>query len=124
MANSDNVLRAGLTPKYMDVPELAKCTKFAEKPASTLLLEPVEQDHILLFPVPVPDFKFAIFPQPDNVQVSIDSAEVLMPLDSDLTLESNDGTIITISKGQSVFVPAYTGNYKLRSLGRVARAYN
>lgn len=124
MANSDNVLRAGLTPKYMDVPELAKCTKFAEKPASTLLLEPVEQDHILLFPVPVPDFKFAIFPQPDNVQVSIDSAEVLMPLDSDLTLESNDGATITISKGQSVFVPAYTGNYKLHSLGRVARAYN
>ncbi len=124
MANSDNVLRAGLTPKHIDVPELAKCTKFAEKPAETLLLEPVEQKDILLFPVPVPDFKFAIFPQPSKVLVSIDSAEVLMPLDADLTLESTDGQSVTISKGQSVFVPAYTGSYKLSSSGRVARAYN
>lgn len=30
MANSDNVLRAGLTPKHIDVVELAKCTLFKE----------------------------------------------------------------------------------------------
>ncbi|MFV0448400.1 MAG: mannose-6-phosphate isomerase, class I [Vibrio sp.] len=123
MANSDNVLRAGLTPKYMDVPELAKCTKFAEKPASTLLLAPVEQENVLLFPVPVPDFKFAIFPKPDHVQVSANSAEILLPLDADMTLQSPDGQSVTISKGQSVFVPAYTQNYQLTSAGRVARAY-
>lgn len=29
MANSDNVLRGGLTPKYVDVPELVKVLKFA-----------------------------------------------------------------------------------------------
>lgn len=124
MANSDNVLRAGLTPKHMDVAELAKCTKFVEKPAETLLLEPVDQGDILLFPVPVPDFKFAIFPQPHSVEMSIDSAEVLMPLDAGLTIENNQGISVTIDKGQSVFVPAYTGSYKLSSAGRVARAYN
>jgi len=124
MANSDNVLRAGLTPKHMDVAELAKCTKFAEKPAETLLLEPVDQGDILLFPVPVPDFKFAIFPQPHSVEVSIDSAEVLMPLDAGLTVENDQGISVTIDKGQSVFVPAYTASYKLSSAGRVARAYN
>lgn len=30
MANSDNVLRAGLTPKHMDIPELLKNTDFVE----------------------------------------------------------------------------------------------
>ncbi len=28
MANSDNVLRAGLTPKYIDIPELVANVKF------------------------------------------------------------------------------------------------
>ncbi|APT93097.1 mannose-6-phosphate isomerase [Corynebacterium phocae] len=32
MANSDNVLRGGLTPKYVDVPELVKVLKFASLP--------------------------------------------------------------------------------------------
>ncbi|TOC16456.1 mannose-6-phosphate isomerase, partial [Vibrio parahaemolyticus] len=31
MANSDNVLRAGLTSKHIDVYELARCTLFDEK---------------------------------------------------------------------------------------------
>ncbi|ECN3839419.1 mannose-6-phosphate isomerase, partial [Salmonella enterica subsp. enterica serovar Newport] len=33
MANSDNVLRAGLTPKYIDIPELVANVKFEPKPA-------------------------------------------------------------------------------------------
>ncbi len=41
MANSDNVLRAGLTPKHMDVEELVKCTDFVPKPFNSLVLEPM-----------------------------------------------------------------------------------
>lgn len=41
MANSDNVLRSGLTPKYMDVDELVKCTVFKTKPAEQLLNHPI-----------------------------------------------------------------------------------
>ncbi|XPE68970.1 hypothetical protein ACNKHP_00635 [Shigella boydii] len=37
MANSDNVLRAGLTPKYIDIPELVANVKFEAKPANQLL---------------------------------------------------------------------------------------
>ncbi|MEX9248272.1 mannose-6-phosphate isomerase, partial [Salmonella enterica] len=37
MANSDNVLRAGLTPKYIDIPELVANVKFEPKPAGELL---------------------------------------------------------------------------------------
>jgi mannose-6-phosphate isomerase len=35
MANSDNVLRAGLTPKYIDIPELVANVKFVAKPAAS-----------------------------------------------------------------------------------------
>lgn len=124
MANSDNVLRAGLTPKHMDVEELAKCTLFKEKPASTLLLQPHEENGALLFPVPVPDFKFALYNSPENTLVTVTSAEILFPIDDDATLIHDSGVKVTISKGQSVFVPAYTTQYQLVSAGRVARAYN
>lgn len=40
MANSDNVLRAGLTPKYIDIPELVANVKFEAKPANQLLTQP------------------------------------------------------------------------------------
>jgi mannose-6-phosphate isomerase len=42
MANSDNVLRAGLTPKYIDIPELVANVKFVAKPAGELLTQPVQ----------------------------------------------------------------------------------
>ncbi|MBY8069973.1 mannose-6-phosphate isomerase, class I [Vibrio fluvialis] len=124
MANSDNVLRAGLTPKHMDVLELAKCTRFAEKPESTLLLTPIEQDGALLYPVPVDDFKFALYTKPSQTSVTVSSAEIIFPIDEDATLISDEGIEVTIRKGQSVFVPAYTAHYQLSSAGRVARAYN
>ncbi|MDQ2109595.1 MULTISPECIES: mannose-6-phosphate isomerase, class I [unclassified Vibrio] len=124
MANSDNVLRAGLTPKHIDITELAKCTRFAEKPASTLLLTPKITDGALLFPVPVTDFKFAIYPQPKQCRVNVSSAQILLAIDHDATLTAADGQSVTIHKGESVFIPAYTEHYQLSSLGRVAKAYN
>jgi mannose-6-phosphate isomerase len=60
MANSDNVLRAGLTPKYIDIPELVANVKFTPKPASELLTQPVKQASSLEFPIPVDDFAFSL----------------------------------------------------------------
>ncbi len=55
MANSDNVLRAGLTPKHIDVPELMKHTIFET------IVPDIMQGNIVLpgekiYPCPVPDF--------------------------------------------------------------------
>lgn len=61
MANSDNVLRAGLTPKYMDVPELVANTLFEAKPADKVLLAPIEEGNAKHFAIPVPDFKFNVY---------------------------------------------------------------
>jgi mannose-6-phosphate isomerase len=54
MASSDNVLRCGLTPKHVDVPELLRITDFAE------LAEPRWPADGAGFVVPVPDF--ALYP--------------------------------------------------------------
>ncbi len=124
MANSDNVLRAGLTPKHMDVEELVKCTDFIPKPMNTLLTKAEIKGCEHHFPVPVQDFKFSVFQEPKDQQVEMSSAEILMPIDADVTLLAKSGETLVLGKGQSAFIPTYVGSYTIRCEGRVARAFN
>lgn len=124
MANSDNVLRAGLTPKHIDVEELVKCTDFIPKPMNTLLTHAEIKGCEHQFPVPVQDFKFSVFQKPKKQQVEMTSAEILMPIDANVTLLAESGETLVLDKGQSVFIPAYVGNYTISCEGRVARAFN
>lgn len=123
MANSDNVLRAGLTAKYIDVQELINCTNFNEKPLSDLLLSPIEDSGIQEYPIPVDDFSFAIFPHSCLRQIETNSAEILLSLDQPMTLTHKNGESLVIGKGRSVFIPAYAKKYTLNCKGRVTRAY-
>jgi len=54
MANSDNVLRGGLTPKHIDVPELLKHTLF--EGINPVLLKADAGSLETVYPCPVPDF--------------------------------------------------------------------
>lgn len=54
MSNSDNVLRGGLTPKYVDVPELMKHTLF--EPITPQQMVPTISGPELHYKCPVPDF--------------------------------------------------------------------
>ncbi|MET1280495.1 mannose-6-phosphate isomerase, class I [Vibrio navarrensis] len=124
MANSDNVLRAGLTPKHMDVEELVKCTDFVPKPINTLLTQAEISGCEHHFPVPVQDFQFSVFQAPKAQRVEMSSAEILMPIDADVALLAQSGETLVLGKGQSAFIPAYVGTYMLSCEGRVARAFN
>lgn len=124
MANSDNVLRAGLTPKYMDVPELVACTRCVPMPLETLLLAPQVDNGVEYYPIPVPDFKFSVYQQPQALVLCTDSAEILLAIDAPLTIAHTDGETLTVAKGESVFIPANTGEYSVTSNGKFARAYN
>lgn len=55
MANSDNVLRGGLTPKHVDVPELMKHTSFEEIVPYVMKGVPGRVGE-KIYPCPVPDF--------------------------------------------------------------------
>ncbi|KAF5294323.1 hypothetical protein FQR65_LT10776 [Abscondita terminalis] len=57
MACSDNIVRAGLTPKYKDVETLCMMLTYDSKPAHKQLLQPIIEDpYCQLFAPPVPDF--------------------------------------------------------------------
>ncbi|MDW6002148.1 mannose-6-phosphate isomerase, class I [Vibrio mangrovi] len=124
MASSDNVLRAGLTPKHIDVQELAKCTSFAPKPKETLLVSPKKEGEIRHYPVPVSDFKFSIYPMPADITLTTTSAEIIFAIDDVVHLHHENGMTLSLQKGQSAFVPASACAYTLSSSGRVARVYN
>ncbi|WP_421229104.1 mannose-6-phosphate isomerase, class I [Aeromonas jandaei] len=122
MANSDNVLRAGLTPKYIDVAELLDCTRCQAKPDDQILLAPHVEGAVQHFEVPVPDFTFSVYPAGEH-QLTTASAEILFAIDATVLLQRGDETL-RLEKGQSAFIPAATGSYQLLAEGRVARAGN
>ncbi|GAM75408.1 mannose-6-phosphate isomerase [Vibrio ishigakensis] len=121
MASSDNVLRAGLTPKHIDIDELMACSKFTELNSHELLIKPVQTSEELLFPVPVSDFRFSVLDSPSGDTFELNSAEIWFAIDKDATLTDSRGQELRISKGQSVFIPAMASKVHVMSQGRIAR---
>ncbi|EGR2537669.1 mannose-6-phosphate isomerase, class I [Vibrio cholerae] len=124
MASSDNVLRAGLTTKHIDVTELARCTLFSEKPKETLLLEPVVEGNKQSYSVPVPDFAFDCFLKAEAEHIYVESAEIVLSIDADTTVSHLSGETLLLKKGESAFIPAFAKEYIITSTGRVARVFN
>lgn len=123
MANSDNVLRAGLTPKYIDVNELAACTLFEPKARETLLTQPEVIDGAEHYGVPVQDFKFSVYRHVSQLELSVATPEILFALDDVVTLTHATGETSKLEKGQSVFIPADAHAYTVSCAGSLARAY-
>lgn len=60
MANSDNVLRGGLTPKHVDVPELLRVLDFAPTAASDLRPPVRREGPELVYETPTDEFAVAL----------------------------------------------------------------
>lgn len=124
MANSDNVLRAGLTPKYIDVPELLANLRFDSRPAESLLTVPVQQGTTLNFPIPVDDFAFAIHTlTAEPLTVSQQSAAILFCIEGEAQLSCGEQKL-SLTAGESAWVTASESPVTLSGAGRVARVYN
>jgi len=106
MANSDNVLRGGLTPKHIDVPELLRIIRFeAFKPE---ILSPIETDNALrLYPSPVSEF--TLF----RMNITEGKPQELLPgkptiiivIEGSAQIDSGRETM-ELHKGMSLFLPA------------------
>ncbi|KHT64447.1 mannose-6-phosphate isomerase [Photobacterium gaetbulicola] len=124
MASSDNVLRAGLTPKFMDVEELLKNTRFEPIPAQHLKLKGQVKDNKVSYNVPVDDFKVEVITLTDKPQTEfVRSAEIIMCLQGKLTLES-EGQEINLIAGESAFIPYSSRQYSYKGTGKAVRTFN
>ena len=124
MANSDNVLRAGLTPKYIDIPELVANVKFDAKPANQLLTTPVKNGAELDFPIPVDDFAFSLHSlSAQATAIDQQSAAILFCVEGEAVLSKGEQRLV-LKPGESAFISAEESPVNVSGVGRVARVYN
>ena len=110
MANSDNVLRGGLTTKHVDVDELLKQVQFVPTYPKVLKGE-VLNEFETVYPCPVPDFgltKIAI-PVSKTYTINTQSLEMLLVTEGEILLGEmllKVGEVAMLPAGQSIVLTA------------------
>jgi mannose-6-phosphate isomerase len=105
MANSDNVLRGGLTPKFMDLKELEKTLLFESFPVERILPEK-QDDGSEVYSTPSHEFELV---QLDCRTKSISLKEsypvsILAVLEGEITVREGEDTL-KLKPGESCFLP-------------------
>ncbi|GAP52409.1 mannose-6-phosphate isomerase, class I [Streptomyces azureus] len=103
MANSDNVLRCGLTPKHVDVPELLRIVRF--RPSDPGVLRPeASPDGEELYETPIDEFRLSRFVLPEagaTHDLTRPTPQILLCTAGTVRAGEHD-----LTAGRSVFVPA------------------
>ncbi|MEU2492355.1 mannose-6-phosphate isomerase, class I [Streptomyces sp. NPDC007883] len=118
MANSDNVLRCGLTPKHVDVPELLRVVRFEAGDPGVLRPEASPSGEEL-YDTPIDEFRLSRFVRPEGaapVDLTLPAPQILLA-----TAGRPNAGELTLAPGQSVFVPAGE-KAELSGTGTVFRA--
>ncbi|MBC7874766.1 MAG: mannose-6-phosphate isomerase, class I [Ferruginibacter sp.] len=104
MANSDNVLRGGLTSKHVDVKELMKHVKFEETIPGILQPEKLNEKE-LIFRAAAPDFKLSLFQlkKGDSARFESVTGEILFVINGKITARSNTAEL-GVGKGEAAFI--------------------
>jgi mannose-6-phosphate isomerase len=108
MANSDNVVRAGLTSKHVDVPELLK---LLDPAVAVPVLSAADLGHgITSFPAPAPEFRlFAAHLAELTVTVPCSGPRLVLCTSGAALLHTEAGESVKLARGESCFVSAADG---------------
>ena len=105
LANSDNVLRGGLTGKHVDVPELLSVLDPTAGPAPVLRPD-TGVPGVEAYRPPVPDFLLdRMRLGPDPVPLAGPGPHLLLVLEGAAVLH-DDGSVLPLASGESAWVPA------------------
>ncbi len=122
MANSDNVLRGGLTPKHVDVPELMKVLDFRPGDVPVLRGDPVGDRHVV-YPTPTPEFRLSRLElHGEKREVTHPGPQVLLTINGEIVATDAKGSEITVPRGHSVWFAASDGPVWISGNGTVFRA--
>ena len=108
MANSDNVLRGGLTPKHIDIEELLEHIKF-EPTYPNMLNGDMKNSNEVQFPCPVPDFgltKIALTVG-ESYTNETNSFEMFLVMQGDVQLDGMDlkpGELAAVKAGAAYHI--------------------
>ncbi|MDO5700118.1 MAG: mannose-6-phosphate isomerase, class I [Bowdeniella nasicola] len=124
MASSDNVLRAGLTSKHVDIDEMLSCVDFVAAPPIRLAPE-MFGAATEVFYAPVDDFELAVtrLREAHGQQVVRGRGpRVILCVDGHITLTDESGSRERLKCGQAVFVRAADGQVRAKGSGVLVQA--
>uniref|UniRef100_A0A2K5DZ81 Mannose-6-phosphate isomerase n=1 Tax=Aotus nancymaae TaxID=37293 RepID=A0A2K5DZ81_AOTNA len=114
MACSDNTVRAGLTPKFIDVPTLCEMLSYTPSSSKDRLFLPTrsqEDPYLSIYDPPVPDFTIMKMEVPGSVTeykvLALDSASILLMVQGTVTASTPTAqTPIPLQRGSVLFTGA------------------
>ncbi|MGO1182857.1 MAG: mannose-6-phosphate isomerase, class I [Micrococcaceae bacterium] len=121
MASSDNVLRGGLTPKYINVTELQRVVDFTPTTDPRVSPESCADvpagARVSRFPVPVEDFTVTrVDLDPDSALTLPDAGPRILVCTAGRTQVSATRESLDLAPGRSAFAPAQTGALTLHAV--------
>jgi mannose-6-phosphate isomerase len=119
MANSDNVLRGGLTPKHVDVPELLRVLDFTPAEESSLHPKTIEDGMELVYDTPAPEFTVSVLRvDGDRLGHEVDAParhdgpQILLCTEGSAVVHAKSGAV-TLQRGAAAWVAADDGPIRL-----------
>ncbi|MGD8293137.1 MAG: mannose-6-phosphate isomerase, class I [Desulfobacterales bacterium] len=125
MANSDNVLRGGLTPKHVDVPELLNVLNF--KPRTIQILEAIKKtQNESVYASKADEFVLSMITIANGIPYQSSESrgvEIMLCTQGSASLmDIGSGEMISIKRGDSVIVPAAVTGYTATGEARIYKA--
>lgn len=123
MANSDNVLRAGLTSKHIDVPELLTTVDYTAAPPIRIAPEHVSEVTRTYY-APVDDFELSVTELTDWMTerpLPGRGPRILLALSGAIKVSTKEQGI-TLNLGEAAFVRADEGNLQVQGVGTLIQA--
>ncbi|MBW1782222.1 MAG: mannose-6-phosphate isomerase, class I [Deltaproteobacteria bacterium] len=125
MANSDNVLRGGLTPKHVDVPELLRILNFTQGPVQKLVSKPCVPGESF-YETPAEEFQLSVITVSDGVRFTSEtdrSVEIMICMEGEARIaDLGSGASEMLKKGVSVLIPAAIDSYQIEGEGTLYMA--
>jgi mannose-6-phosphate isomerase len=118
LANSDNVLRGGLTTKHVDVPELLRVLDFT--PATPDIVRPEDGG---VYPTPAKEFRLARYDLTSWAETRLEPTgpQILLCVEGEVLVRGETGKV-TLTRGRSAYAGAHDGVVYLSGQGVVFRA--
>lgn len=122
MANSDNVLRAGLTGKHVDIPELLATVDSVAAPPIRIAPEQLTEATGVFY-APVDDFELSLtrLEEDPGHRLPGRGPRVLLGLDGTVQVATAEQTC-TLGRGQALFVSADEGPLQVAGTGMLVQA--
>ena len=119
MANSDNVLRGGLTPKHVDVPELLRVLDFTPATEDPIRPQITGDGMELVYNTPAPEFEVSVLSlDGEHLGHEIDAPsrhdgpQILLCTEGSTVVHAKTGTL-TLERGSAAWVAADDGPIRL-----------